>query len=270
MLIGGGGYLYRSLNSPNPSNPPNLPNPPNFKDYLDQSLRFSFKYSKDLTAKEDSEEEFNKRNNGDFRKNFKGYIQYEPGKFLGAVVVLGNDGNYDVNPFTLWVFDNPNDLTIDDWHHDYWYYPFIWGDFTSEGKYELAPSEEATISGQIGKSRVIDYSPGKPKFVYVSKDKKMYLFRVIGESGDKILSTFKLLSTNQTTDKKECKRGGCSSQVCTDENVITTCEWKEEYACYNKNAKCERQTDGECGWTQTAELTRCLDENKGTSKDTPQ
>lgn len=56
-----------------------------------------------------------------------------------------------------------------------------------------------------------------------------------------------------------CERGGCSNTVCAEEasNVITTCEFKAEYACY-ANAACERQPDGKCGWTQTAELTACL------------
>ncbi|MEO8699808.1 MAG: DUF6748 domain-containing protein [Kofleriaceae bacterium] len=55
-----------------------------------------------------------------------------------------------------------------------------------------------------------------------------------------------------------CFVGGCSGQVCSDqEGVITTCEWREEYACY-ATATCERQGDGACGWTPTAELDSCL------------
>ena len=157
-------------------------------------LGFVFKYSNDLIVKEDSEEGFNKRSGGDFRKNFASYVQYQPGKFLAAVSVLEQSANYDLNPLTLWVFDNPQDLSIDSWYKNYWYYPFVWGDFTYTGKFELAPKMEATISGQVSKSGVIDYQPGKPKFVYLSRDKKMYLFRIIGETGDKILSTFKFIN----------------------------------------------------------------------------
>lgn len=56
-----------------------------------------------------------------------------------------------------------------------------------------------------------------------------------------------------------CERGGCSGTVCSEEGggMMTTCEFKPEYACYG-NAVCERQADGKCGWTQTAELTACL------------
>lgn len=160
--------------------------------YKNDSLKLEFQYQ-DLKVLEDSEAEFNKRGNGDFRKNFKGYVGYEPGKALGAVVVLDKDQKFDTNPLTVWVFDNPSNLSIDAWYKNYWYYPFVWGDFTYLGKFTLAPKEEATISGQIGKSGKIDYQPGKPKFIYVSKDKKMYLFRIIGEAGMKILSAFKFL-----------------------------------------------------------------------------
>ena len=54
-----------------------------------------------------------------------------------------------------------------------------------------------------------------------------------------------------------CIKTGCSGQICAEEEVITTCEFLPEYACY-KNASCERQTDGSCGWTQTEELNACL------------
>lgn len=55
-----------------------------------------------------------------------------------------------------------------------------------------------------------------------------------------------------------CRAGGCSGQVCTDQtDLATTCEWREEYACY-KVATCARQSDGACGWTPTQTLTDCL------------
>ena len=161
---------------------------PEFNDYSNSGFGFAFNYDKNFSVKDDSEEEFNKRGNGDFRKNFKGYVGYEPAEVLGAAVVLDKNEEYDLNPFSVWVFDNPDDLTIDKWYGNYWYYPFVWGDFTQKGKIELAPMSDATVSGQIGKSGVIDYQPGKPKFVYLAQDKKMYLFRIIGTEGDSILT----------------------------------------------------------------------------------
>ncbi len=55
-----------------------------------------------------------------------------------------------------------------------------------------------------------------------------------------------------------CHPTGCSGQVCSDEEVITTCEFRAEFACY-KSATCERQTNGACGWTPSPSLTACLE-----------
>ena len=57
--------------------------------------------------------------------------------------------------------------------------------------------------------------------------------------------------------RKPCIRTGCSRQVCSDEEVMTTCEWRPEYECYRR-ARCERQASGECGFTPTPDLTACL------------
>src|SRR3989338_7748710 len=58
-----------------------------------------------------------------------------------------------------------------------------------------------------------------------------------------------------------CAVAGCSMQLCVSveeaANVVSTCEYKAEYACY-KEASCEPQANGKCGWTQTAELKACL------------
>jgi hypothetical protein len=62
---------------------------------------------------------------------------------------------------------------------------------------------------------------------------------------------------NGTSGMKPCIKTGCSSQICSDHTVMSTCEWKAEYACYQK-AACERQADGNCGFTRTRELTACL------------
>jgi hypothetical protein len=57
-----------------------------------------------------------------------------------------------------------------------------------------------------------------------------------------------------------CYVGGCSSEVCSDQpDVVSPCIWMEEFACY-RDAVCERQAGGDCGWTQTPELLMCLAE----------
>jgi hypothetical protein len=78
-----------------------------------------------------------------------------------------------------------------------------------------------------------------------------------GEAKARSVTQFYLRATDEVAEK-QCFVGGCSGQVCSDrEGVISTCEWREEYACY-QSATCEVQTDGNCGWTQTAELQACL------------
>lgn len=190
-----GGYFYLSQPKSSINSSPAInkvtSSVSNIQTYSNSQFNFEFKYAKDLKVTKDSEEEFNKRGGGDFRKNFKGYVAYEPGKFLEAVAVLGKDNSYDINPFSVWVFDNPNDISIDSWFEKYWYYPFLWGVFDYVSKGHVTLDKEATVSGVMAKSKIVSYQPGSPKYVYLSREKKMYLLRVIGENGDKILSTFK-------------------------------------------------------------------------------
>lgn len=63
-----------------------------------------------------------------------------------------------------------------------------------------------------------------------------------------------------TANSKQCHIGGCSGQLCGDtpDNLISTCEFRPEYSCYSTSS-CEQQTDGNCGWTASKELTDCLD-----------
>jgi hypothetical protein len=66
--------------------------------------------------------------------------------------------------------------------------------------------------------------------------------------------------TSSDNQNKPCFKTGCSRQVCSDEEVVTTCEFRPEYECY-KAARCERQANGKCGFTDTPELRRCLRRN---------
>ena len=59
-------------------------------------------------------------------------------------------------------------------------------------------------------------------------------------------------SVNQMTSGG-CKISGCSQEVCDEKELYTVCSFKPEYLCY-KNARCERQADGQCSWTKTPEL----------------
>ena len=58
-----------------------------------------------------------------------------------------------------------------------------------------------------------------------------------------------------------CAVAGCSGQLCVSadeaDEIFTTCEFRPEYACY-REASCEPQANGKCGWTETPELQQCL------------
>jgi eight-cysteine-cluster-containing protein len=57
-----------------------------------------------------------------------------------------------------------------------------------------------------------------------------------------------------------CVRDGCSRTICRgeeEEPMMTTCEWREVYSCY-RTARCERQSNGRCGFTQTSQSSACF------------
>jgi hypothetical protein len=57
-----------------------------------------------------------------------------------------------------------------------------------------------------------------------------------------------------------CVRAGCSDQLCVEEgmDIASTCEWRPVYECYQQ-ATCQRQQNGQCGFTPTHELVECLE-----------
>lgn len=164
------------------------------KTYSSNLLSLSFSYSSgNYEAKEDSEDAYFKRANGDARKNFNYYVGYLPGGFIGAVNLVGKNGQqFDDAPFVIWVFGNPDNLDAAGWYKKYWYYPFNWGQFESGEKQKIAPVNETTVGGEAASDGEISYQAGSPKYYYISKNNKMYLIRVLGD-GESILRTIKFL-----------------------------------------------------------------------------
>ncbi|MDX1920381.1 MAG: hypothetical protein SFU25_06560 [Candidatus Caenarcaniphilales bacterium] len=82
----------------------------------------------------------------------------------------------------------------------------------------------------------------------------------------KIQEQYLKTQVNTTKEKPSgsCKRGGCSGHLCIEagNEGISTCEWREEYACY-RNATCDRQANGLCGWTMDEDLKGCLTGKRG-------
>jgi len=62
-----------------------------------------------------------------------------------------------------------------------------------------------------------------------------------------------------------CKVGGCSGQMCGeagDGEMVSTCEFRAEYACYQQYGRCEKQIDGRCGWSNTSDFMKCFEQVK--------
>jgi len=58
-----------------------------------------------------------------------------------------------------------------------------------------------------------------------------------------------------------CAIGGCNGEICIEASeastIVSSCVYLPEFACY-KSARCERQGNGACDWTQTDELKACI------------
>lgn len=58
----------------------------------------------------------------------------------------------------------------------------------------------------------------------------------------------------------DCEPGGCSGQLCLSKsrssNIITTCEWRDEYACFQvDNCLC---INNECQWERNFDYFECI------------
>lgn len=69
--------------------------------------------------------------------------------------------------------------------------------------------------------------------------------------------------TSECTKDSDCKITGCSSEVCAKEDVVTTCIYRSDYACY-KTASCGCN-NGICEWAQTPALQNCLQSARTTT-----
>lgn len=123
------------------------------------------------------------------------------------------------------LFNSPDFLTEESFISETNIYSFL-GDNVFNFRLDLEP--EATLTHEL-------------KLVY----EEIY---------DSMIQSFEYNREEATPD---CRPTGCSSQICSDEEVTTTCEYSEAFACY-ENAVCERQSTGECGWTLTDNLKQCL------------
>ncbi|MBI2601274.1 hypothetical protein HYW42_04970 [Candidatus Daviesbacteria bacterium] len=185
-----------------PSNPKEIAQPSpsvqTSKKYSDGLIEFS--YPDGFEVIEETEEEFSKRTNTNYRKNFTSYVLYEPAPFIKGLAVKHKDqklsSQFDDEPLMIWIFENNQNLTAQMWYQKYWYYPFVWGEFSSFEKDKIAPEKQATIAGLIAKFNTVEYRPGSPKFILIPLKDKMLLLKVIDQDqkGSDIVSTLKILN----------------------------------------------------------------------------
>lgn len=96
----------------------------------------------------------------------------------------------------------------------------------------------------------------QPSGLIIAGDR--FTFKENGTKAKGRTATNVFVKAENAAQSEGCFVGGCSSQICSEqEGAITTCEFRPEYACY-QTASCERQADGACGWTATTELAACL------------
>jgi hypothetical protein len=67
----------------------------------------------------------------------------------------------------------------------------------------------------------------------------------------------KCLAEEQIPKKKSCVITGCNSDICAEHDTMTICEYNPKAICYN-GAECKAQEGGNCGWTMTPDLNKCL------------
>jgi hypothetical protein len=75
-------------------------------------------------------------------------------------------------------------------------------------------------------------------------------------------TTSVVLTITKQVASGNCYVGGCSNEICSDQQgAVSNCIYQNKFACY-KTATCARQSDGKCGWTQSAVLAACLNNTK--------
>ncbi len=124
------------------------------------------------------------------------------------------------------------------------------GDLQAAQKFSAAAGIFSEIMQEIDKTQAVTQSRDASAIRQYVKNLVVFSRPRIGEAQSLILNSDK-------SALKQCKVTGCSGEICSDEDVITTCEFRPEYACY-RAARCERQADGRCDWAQTQELMSCL------------
>lgn len=186
---------YRAIASPTPTIA--IIDTSTWKMYTNPQLGFSFKYPPNQSKMQlDNEIEYSKRTKSNIPTSFTSFMGYTPPKSIGAVRVIDivPSGVISANDlfFSVWVFDNSNNLTHEQWNQKYMYYPFTWG--------KMPPiKDQKTTVDKFPAYYSVQDNIGRMQFIYAFKDTKTFLFAVQDEPktnslGNQILSTFQFAS----------------------------------------------------------------------------
>ncbi len=69
-----------------------------------------------------------------------------------------------------------------------------------------------------------------------------------------------LSPTPSIATDKDCAIAGCSGELCVGKDkadIAGICIWSDKFACV-KYSTCEKQKNGQCGWTENEEYSACL------------
>ena len=151
-----------------------------------------------FSIKQETEKDYFKRANGDTRKNFTYYVQYPPPEFVNSFYVMeAGENNPDKAKLSILVFKNPENMEPQKFYQEYWYYPFIWGEFSLSEKNKFAPQAIELIDGRESGTAVADFRETKPKFIYLPYKQKNLMLQIQmptenNQTGNQILKSLKL------------------------------------------------------------------------------
>jgi len=82
----------------------------------------------------------------------------------------------------------------------------------------------------------------------------------INKAGETNLNTNGKTVTVECYKDADCLVAGCSGQLCVPRDkapsVISTCEWKDEYACYAEDSCLCR--NNKCQWAGSEQFVECI------------
>ena len=146
--------------------------------------RYSFKYDKSKFVVESfGEAQLSSITKIKLPDSFTSFMGYKPPRVKDAIKIgvpfvdtsghsLPVDGE---GIMQIWIFDNSNQLNIDQWYDKYIYYPIQWGHSIETALENERPKEGFIVDSTNGKQNYLDLM-GTAKLSYLQKGDEMYLF----------------------------------------------------------------------------------------------